>query len=303
MTDRLGDAGGAGLVIVDKPAGLTSHDVVARCRRVFSSRKVGHAGTLDPMATGVLVIGVGRATKILGLLADTSKSYTATMRLGQSTSTDDAEGTVLQQISAQGVADEVIATAIVGLRGDIMQVPSAVSAIKVGGQRAYRLAREGRTVELAARPVRIDRFEILAVRRQGQLVDVDVEVDCSSGTYIRALARDLGDTLAVGGHLTALRRTRVGRFGLDEARSLDDLAVQPRLNRSLDEACLLLFPRRLLSVEEAEAAGNGRALAAAGIGGIYAAHSADGEVIALLRDDSARTRSVVVVRPATMRGE
>jgi tRNA pseudouridine55 synthase len=303
MTGCLGHAGGAGLVIVDKPAGLTSHDVVSRCRRIFSTRKVGHAGTLDPMATGVLVIGVGRATKILGLLAATSKSYAATVQLGQSTSTEDAEGTVLQQISAQEVTDEAIACGIVGLRGDIMQVPSAVSAVKIGGRRAYQLAREGHTVELTARPVRIDRFEMLAVRRHGHLVDVDVEVDCSSGTYIRALARDLGDTLAVGGHLTALRRTRVGRFGLDEARSLDDLAERPRLNRTLDEACLQLFPRRQLSAQETEAAGNGRALTAAGIDGVYAAHSADGHVIALLRDEGPRTRSVVVIRPATMRAE
>jgi tRNA pseudouridine55 synthase len=303
LTDCQGHAGGGGLVIVDKPAGLTSHDVVARCRRIFSTRKVGHAGTLDPMATGVLVIGIGRATKILGLLADTSKSYAGTVRLGQSTSTEDAEGTVLQQISAQDVTDDAIAGAIVGLRGDIMQVPSAVSAVKIGGRRAYQLAREGHAVELTARPVRIDRFETLAVRRHGQLVDVDVEVDCSSGTYIRALARDIGDILAVGGHLTALRRTRVGWFGLDEACSLDDLAAQPRLNHTLDEACLLLFPRRQLSAEETEAAANGRALIAAGIDGVYAAHTADGLVIALLRDDGPRTKSVVVIRPATMRAE
>jgi tRNA pseudouridine55 synthase len=300
MTDRLDRAGGAGLAIVDKPAGLTSHDVVARCRRIFSTRKVGHAGTLDPMATGVLVIGVGRATKILGLVSDTSKSYAATVRLGQSTSTEDAEGALLQEVSAQDVTDEAIAAAMVGLRGEIMQVPSAVSAVKIGGQRAYRLVREGQTVELPARPVRIDRFEMVGVRRHGQLVDVDIEVDCSSGTYIRALARDLGGTLAVGGHLTALRRTRVGRFGLDEARSLDDLAERPSLNLTLDEACLLLFPQRRLSVEETEAAGNGRALTAAGIDGVYAAHSVDGQVIALLRDDGPRTRSVVVIRPATL---
>jgi tRNA pseudouridine55 synthase len=297
MTDRLT---GAGIVIVDKPAGMTSHDVVTRCRRIFSTRKVGHAGTLDPLATGVLVIGVDRATKILGLLTEASKSYAATVRLGQSTSTEDAEGTVLHQVSAQDVTDQAIATAIAGLRGDITQVPSAVSAVKVGGRRAYRLAREGHTVELAARPVRIDRFETLAVRRHDQLVDVDVEVDCSSGTYIRALARDLGDTLAVGGHLTALRRTRVGRFGLDHARSLDELAERPRLNFTLDETCLMLFPRRELSVQEAEAAGNGRALTPAGIDGIYAAHTADGRVIALLRDDGPGTKSVVVIRPATL---
>src|SRR5882757_5412222 len=187
----------AGLVVVDKPAGITSHDVVGRCRRIFGTRKVGHAGTLDPMATGVLVVGIERATKILGLLTVTDKSYTATLRLGQTTSTEDAEGEVLQTVSAEGVADSQISEAVARLRGDIAQVPSAVSAIKVGGKRAYQLARDGQAVELAARSVRIDRFDVLAVRRHDGFVDVDVEVDCSSGTYIRALARDIGDALCV----------------------------------------------------------------------------------------------------------
>ncbi|OBA77447.1 tRNA pseudouridine(55) synthase TruB [Mycobacterium sp. 1554424.7] len=291
---------GPGLVLVDKPAGMTSHDVVARCRRIFSTRRVGHAGTLDPMATGLLVIGVERATKILGLLTGASKSYAATIRLGQTTSTEDAEGEVLQTVSAAHVTGEEIAAAAAGLRGDIEQVPSAVSAIKVAGRRAYRLIREGHDVQLAARPVRIDRFEVLDVRGAGELVDVDVEVDCSSGTYIRALARDLGAALGVGGHLTALRRTRVGRFGLDQARSLDDLAEAPRLTLTLDEACLQLFPRRDLSADEALAASNGRSLSPEGIDGVYAAADADGRVIALLRDEGSRTRSVVVLRPATM---
>jgi tRNA pseudouridine55 synthase len=298
---------GPGLVVVDKPAGMTSHDVVGRCRRIFSTRRVGHAGTLDPMATGVLVIGVDRATKILGLLTAASKSYAATIRLGQTTSTEDAEGELLQSVSAGHVTDAAIAAAIGGLRGDIEQVPSAVSAIKVDGRRAYRLIREGHAVELEARPVRIDRFEMLAARRGsdggdggGEVIDVDVEVDCSSGTYVRALARDLGAALAVGGHLTSLRRTRVGRFGLDQARSLDDLTERPRLNWTLDEACLLLFPRRDLSAEEAEATGNGRPLSPAGIDGVYAAADADGRVIALLRDEGPATKSVVVVRPATL---
>lgn len=290
----------AGLAIVDKPGGITSHDVVGRCRRIFGTRQVGHAGTLDPMATGVLVVGIGRATKILGLLAATSKSYAATIRLGQSTSTEDAEGELLQEVSAEQLTNESIAAAIAGLRGDIMQVPSAVSAIKVGGQRAYRLVREGHTVEIPARPVRIDRFELLGARRHGQLIDLDVEVDCWTGTYIRALARDLGDALAVGGHLTALRRTRVGRFGLDQASSLDELADRPELSVTLDEACLQTYPRRDLTGEEADAAANGRALTAAGIDGVYAATAQDGRVIALLRDDGPRTKSVVVIRPATL---
>ena len=293
-----------GIVVVDKPAGMTSHDVVGRCRRLFGTRKVGHAGTLDPMATGVLVVGIERATKILGLLTATDKSYVATIRLGQTTSTEDAEGEVLQTVSAEDVTDAAVQDAVAGLRGDIDQVPSSVSAIKVDGQRAYKLAREGKTVELAARPVRIDRFEVLATRRhpaiQAGLVDVDVEVDCSSGTYIRALARDVGAALGVGGHLTALRRTRVGRFGLGEAHTLERLGDAPRLSYSLDAACLLVFPRRDLTIEEAESARHGRALRPAGIDGVYAAAAPDGQVIALLSDETSRTKSVVVIRPATL---
>jgi tRNA pseudouridine55 synthase len=295
-----GSAPGPGIVVVDKPAGMTSHDVVGRCRRIFATRRVGHAGTLDPMATGVLVVGIERATKILGLLTATSKSYAATIRLGQSTSTDDADGELLQSVSTEHVTAAAIAEVIEPLRGDINQVPSAVSAIKVGGRRAYQLAREGHAVQLEARPVRIDRFETVDLRRGSDVIDLDVEVDCSSGTYIRALARDLGDALAVGGHLTSLRRTRVGRFDLSQAVSLDDLAERPRLSLSLDDACLLLFPRRDLTAEEVDAAANGRTLSPAGIENIYAATAADGRVIALLRDEGARTKSVVVIRPATM---
>ncbi|TRW84945.1 tRNA pseudouridine(55) synthase TruB [Mycolicibacterium sp. 018/SC-01/001] len=292
-----------GLVIVDKPAGMTSHDVVGRCRRLFGTRKVGHAGTLDPMATGVLVVGIDRATKILGLLTATDKSYDATIRLGQTTTTEDAEGEVLQTVSAAAVTDQQIEAAIAPLRGDIEQIPSAVSAIKVAGKRAYQMVRDGETVELPARPVRIDRFDVLSVRRLGDLVDVvdvDVAVDCSSGTYIRALARDVGVALGVGGHLTALRRTRVGRFGLDHARTLEQLADDAALSYTLDEACLQAFPRRDLTEDETVDTGHGRPLAAAGIEGIYAATAPDGRVMALLEDAGARTRSVVVVRPATL---
>jgi len=289
-----------GLVVIDKPAGLTSHDVVGRCRRAFGTRKVGHAGTLDPMATGVLVVGIERATKILGLLTATDKSYAATIRLGARTSTDDAEGEVLESVSASHLTDSQIAEAVAAQRGEIAQVPSAVSAVKVDGQRAYRLVREGVQVELAARPVRVDRFDILAVRRAAPFIDLDVEVDCSSGTYIRALARDVGAGLGVGGHLTALRRTRVGRFGLAVARTLDALSERPELTYTLDEACLQSFRRRDLSADEAESARHGRVLAPAGIDGIYAATAPDGQVIALLQDGPSRTKSVVVLRPATL---
>ena len=299
-----------GIVIVDKPAGMTSHDVVSRCRRIFGTRKVGHAGTLDPMATGVLVIGIERATKILGLLSGTSKSYAATIRLGRTTTTDDAEGEVVQDVSAAEVTDDAINAGIAVLRGEISQRPSAVSAIKVGGKRAYQLVREGEEVELAARTVRIDRFDILAVRREGPFVDVDVEVDCSSGTYIRALARDLGSGLrvggregpSVGGHLTALRRTRVGGYGLDHARTLDQLNDHPALSYSLDQACLRGFPRRDITAEQALDAGHGRPLPAAGIGGVYAATDPEGRVLALLEDSGGKTKSVVVIRPATLQG-
>jgi len=289
-----------GLVIVDKSAGMTSHDVVGRCRRIFGTRKVGHAGTLDPMATGVLVIGIERATKLLGLLTATDKSYDATIRLGQTTSTEDAEGEALQTVPAGHVTDTEVEAAVAALRGDLDQIPSAVSAIKVDGQRAYKLVREGKVVELASRRVRIEQFDVLGIRRVDDFVDVDVAVDCSSGTYIRALARDVGAALGVGGHLTALRRTRVGRFGLDEAHTLDELADSPRLSHSLDEACLLAYPRRDLSANEAESASHGRALDPAGVDGVYAATAPDGTVVALLADDGPRTRSVVVLRPATL---
>lgn len=289
-----------GIVVVDKPAGMTSHDVVSRCRRIFGTRKVGHAGTLDPMATGVLVIGIERATKILGLLTATDKSYAATIRLGRATTTDDAEGEVLQDVSAVGVTDDAVRAGIAALRGEISQRPSAVSAIKVGGVRAYKLVREGEQVELAARTVHVSRFDVLALRRDGPFVDVDVDVDCSSGTYIRALARDLGAALGVGGHLTALRRTRVGGFGLDHARTLEELSENPELSYNVDEACLLIFPRRDITEEQAADAAHGRPLTASGIDGIHAATDPAGRVMALLEDRGPRTRSVVVVRPATL---
>ncbi len=216
-------AGEAGLVVVDKPAGLTSHDVVARMRRLAGTRKVGHAGTLDPMATGVLLIGVNRATRLLGHLMLTEKAYDGVVRLGVSTTTDDAEGETVARSSAATVTDEQIRDALAEFVGDIEQVPSSVSAIKVGGQRAYAMVRAGEKVELAARPVTIHALDVTGISREADTVDVAITVRCSSGTYIRAIARDLGDALGVGGHLTALRRTAVGPFGLDDARTLDEL--------------------------------------------------------------------------------
>jgi tRNA pseudouridine55 synthase len=220
-----------GLVVVDKPAGMTSHDVVARVRRIAGTRKVGHAGTLDPMATGVLLVGVERATRLLGHLALTDKAYSATVRLGVTTVTDDREGDVVEAVDATGVSDDAIEAALAPLRGVISQRPSSVSAVKVDGVRSYTRVRAGEEVDLPSREVTVSRFDVVAVRREGLdiagVVDVDVEVVCSSGTYVRALARDLGGALGVGGHLTALRRTRVGPYGLDSARTLEQLEAAP----------------------------------------------------------------------------
>jgi len=227
MTNRPeADTAKSGIVVIDKPAGWTSHQVVAKIRRLAGTRKVGHAGTLDPMATGVLVIGIGKATRLLGYLALTEKAYEATIRLGVSTVSDDAEGEVVATAGAQALTDDQIETALAGLRGELMQAPSAVSAIKVEGVRSYAKVRSGQGVDLAPRPVTIDRFEVVGrsdLEVDGvAVVDLDVVVECSSGTYVRALARDLGSMLGTGGHLTALRRTRVGSFTVEEAQTLED---------------------------------------------------------------------------------
>ncbi|MGN2636972.1 tRNA pseudouridine(55) synthase TruB [Nocardia takedensis] len=291
-----------GLLIVDKDSGPTSHDVVARSRRLLRTKKVGHAGTLDPMATGVLVLGVERATKLLGLLTLTTKAYTATIRLGQATTTDDAEGEVLETIPAGHLADAGIAAAVAALTGEIEQVPATVSAIKVDGERAYARHRAGEEVRLAARPVTVSRFDITARRDEGGFVDLDAVVECSSGTYVRALARDLGRALGVGGHLTALRRTRVGPFTLGHARTLAELTVAaeadaPLLSLGMDEAIATAFPRREISTEQAESLRDGRWLEPEGRKGVYAAVTADGEAIALLEEKGRRAAPVLVVRP------
>jgi len=216
----------SGLVIVDKPGGMTSHDVVARIRRLAHTRRVGHAGTLDPMATGVLVIGIEKATRLLGHLMLTEKTYAATIRLGQSTTTDDAEGEPVGGSPATAVTRELLDEEIAKITGEILQVPSSVSAIKVNGQRAYKLTRAGEAPELAARPVTIYEFRVTASRHEGDFLDVDATVRCSSGTYIRALARDLGRALGTGGHLTALRRTAVGPYTLTQAHTLETLETK-----------------------------------------------------------------------------
>jgi tRNA pseudouridine55 synthase len=232
----------AGILLVDKPGGITSHGVVARARRALGTRKVGHAGTLDPMATGLLILGVGPATRLLTYLVGLGKTYTATIRLGESTTTDDAEGEPIARADASSTPREAVDAAIARLTGEIDQVPSAVSAIKVDGQRAYARVRAGEDVELAARRVTVSRFEVLAERRDpaAGVLDLDVVVDCSSGTYIRALARDLGAALGVGGHLTALRRTAVGPFAVADAVAVDDIA--PGALREPGAIASALFP-------------------------------------------------------------
>jgi tRNA pseudouridine55 synthase len=279
----------SGILLVDKPQGLTSHDVVARTRRAAGTRKVGHAGTLDPMATGLLVLGINSSTRLLTYLVGLDKEYFATMRLGVSTDSDDADGAVVSTTSTRDVTDAAIEAGVARLRGPISQVPSTVSAIKVDGRRAYALAREGEEVVLAARPVTISAFEILD--RRGD--DLHVRVECSSGTYIRALARDLGADLGVGGHLTALRRTRIGPFSIDDAHELEGLdaaaaliapaAVASRLFATVrldDEQALALTQGKRFSVDAPDASP-------------VAAVTGSGRLVGLVTIASGRVRTLV----------
>ncbi|MFC7593965.1 tRNA pseudouridine(55) synthase TruB [Terrabacter sp. GCM10028922] len=304
-----------GLLVVDKPAGWTSHDVVARARRLCGTRRVGHAGTLDPMATGVLVLGVERGTKLLTFLVGCDKSYAATIRLGMSTLTDDAEGEVTQALGVDDL-DRLRAglpTAVADLTGDIEQVPSSVSAIKVKGVRSYTRVRQGDAVELPPRPVTVRRFDVLSVRpgsasevgRAIEVVDVDVEVDVSSGTYVRALARDLGAALGVGGHLTALRRTRVGGFTLDGAVSLDALTAVSEADGPdgipllpIADAARAQLPVHEVSMAEAVRLGHGQRIASALTGSAgddaVAAIAPDGRLVAVLDETRSTARAKVV---------
>lgn len=292
-----------GLIVVDKPAGPTSHDVVARARRILGQRRVGHAGTLDPMATGVLLLGAGRATRLLGHLALTDKVYDATIRLGRTTSTDDAEGEP-QVDRPVDVATDRLAKEMAALTGVIDQVPSSVSAVKVDGVRAYARVRAGEQVTLAARQVTIHRFDLLARRDVAGAPDpagpdLVVTVGCSSGTYVRALARDLGESLGCGAHLTALRRSAVGPFGLDRAVSLDTFgelgaaAVVP-----LADAVAAGFARRDVPAQVAVDVSHGRRLAPLGQPGTYGVFGPDGTVLALVEESAGAVRSLVVFAPA-----
>ena len=267
---RGGPATPPGLLVVDKPSGWTSHDVVARVRRLAGTKRVGHAGTLDPMATGVLVVGIGGATRLLGFVGGADKDYDATIRLGVATVTDDAEGEVTVRTDAGRVESVDTAAGIAALTGDILQVPSSVSAIKVDGRRSYARVRAGEGVELAPRPVTVSRFEVAGSRRGeddgSAWLDLDVTVTVSSGTYVRALARDLGSALGLGGHLTALRRTRVGGFTLTDARTLDELGALAEEGRPLPvvplaQAARAALPHRDVTAAEAQELSHGRRVA------------------------------------------
>jgi tRNA pseudouridine55 synthase len=293
----------SGLLIVDKPAGLTSHDVVGRVRRLAGTRRVGHAGTLDPMATGVLVVGIEKATRLLGHLALTQKQYAATIRLGESTDTDDADGEIVARQPADGVTDAALRQAAAALTGEIQQVPPGISAVKVGGQRAYRLTRDGAPPDLPARTVTVAELDITAIRRStgpaGGVLDADALVTCSSGTYIRAIARDLGAALGTGGHLTALRRTRVGPYRVADATPLDELAAAagtvPLPVIPLAAAAAAAFDSRQLTADEARLIGHGGRLPALGAGPApVAAFGPDGALIALLTESDGQARSLAV---------
>jgi tRNA pseudouridine55 synthase len=288
-----------GLLLIDKPSGWTSHDVVAKCRRICATRRVGHAGTLDPMATGLLVLGVGRATKLLTFLVGLDKTYQGTMRLGESTLTDDAEGEVTARAHAGLVTHDQIDDAVRHLTGHVEQVPSTVSAIKVNGQRSYARARAGEAVELAPRPVTVHRFDVHP--RPGpdgaEVLDLDFSVEVSSGTYVRALARDLGEALGVGAHLTALRRTRVGPLDVEQALSmaqsaeLEDRGVVP-----MAQAARQLFSVRALDPADERSLRHGARLpgVADPRSGVVAGIGADGTLVAMLEETTQQTRSRVV---------
>ncbi|WGW13110.1 tRNA pseudouridine(55) synthase TruB [Saxibacter everestensis] len=300
-TARDGDTTPAptGILLVDKPQGWTSHDVVARARRLLGTKKVGHAGTLDPMATGLLLLGVGKGTRLLTYLVGEDKTYSAVIRLGSSTPTDDADSTAdafADPTRLGGITDDDIRAGISALTGDIQQVPSAVSAIKVDGVRSYQRVRAGEDVVLKPRPVLIRRFELLDVQREVGAIDLSVTVECTSGTYVRALARDLGNGLGVGGHLTALRRTLVGRFSVNEALELpgwDEPAETPAL-MSLAEVARKCLAVRDLSDDDVRALGYGQWIAESSNPGPVACIGQQGDLVAIVENIRGKAKPVVV---------
>ena len=287
-----------GFLVVDKAGGMTSHDVVAVGRKALGTRKVGHAGTLDPMATGLLVLGFGNGTRLLQYITDGDKSYVATIVLGASTVTDDKEGEVLTSTDASKVVDADIEKILKAMIGTIAQRPSSVSAVKVGGERAYDRVRAGETFELEARSVTISQLDILAIRHLAATTEVDIEVTCSAGTFIRAIARDLGDGLGVGGHLSALRRTRVAGFSEKDAVSFEDLKTQKFTALGLSDVARVTFTPRELSLDEVKELSFGRPLSENGNTVINAAMSPDNHLIALLKDEGGKAKQIAVFAAA-----
>ena len=290
----------SGLVVVDKPAGMTSHDVIGRLRRIFLTRRVGHAGTLDPLATGVLIIGINRGTKFLTHLVAATKSYQATIRLGMATTTDDAEGTETSRADTTHLTNDDIVAILPQFTGCIMQRPAAVSAIKIAGKRAHERVRAGESITIPAREVTISQLTPTGFDHHDKFIDMNITVDCSSGTYIRSIARDLGEVLHVGGHITALRRTAVGNFTLADTRTLTQLETDPHLSLSLDQTLTRCYPTLAITEAEATALSLGQWLPARGLDGTHAAVSPDGRSIALVKETGNRLATVFVARPATL---
>ena len=287
-----------GFLVVDKAPGMTSHDVVAVARKALGTRKVGHAGTLDPMATGVLVLGFGNGTRLLQYITDGDKSYTATIILGAATITDDREGEVISESDASKITEEQIKTGLAKMIGEIQQRPSSVSAVKVDGERAYDRVRAGEVFELAARTITISALDILEIRHLGARIEIDIDVTCSAGTFIRAIARDLGSDLQVGGHLSALRRTRVAGFPISQAISFEDLKAQLFSPLALADVARATFQVRELGLDEVQELSFGRPLQANATDVIFAALSPDDRLIALLKNESGKAKPIAVFAAA-----
>jgi tRNA pseudouridine55 synthase len=287
-----------GFLVVDKAPAMTSHDVVAVARKALGTRKVGHAGTLDPMATGVLVLGFGNGTRLLQYITDGDKSYLATVVLGAATVTDDQEGEVISEADASGVTDQEIRDGLAKMIGQIQQRPSSVSAVKVGGERAYDRVRAGEVFELAARTITISSLDILEIRRVKSRIEIDIDVTCSAGTFIRAIARDLGSDLQVGGHLSALRRTRVAGFPISQAISFEDLKSQTFTPLELAAVARTTFQVRELGLDEVQELSFGRPLLSNQSEQIFAALSPDNRLIALLKNESGKAKPIAVFAAA-----
>ena len=287
-----------GFLVVDKAPAMTSHDVVAVARKALGTRKVGHAGTLDPMATGVLVLGFGNGTRLLQYITDGDKSYLATVVLGAATVTDDQEGEVISEADASKITDEEIRSGLSKMVGEIQQRPSSVSAVKVAGERAYDRVRAGEVFELDSRTITISSLEVLDIRRSGARIEIDIDVTCSTGTFIRAIARDLGSELAIGGHLSALRRTRVAGFAIDQAITFDALKAQDFKTLDIADVARATFSVRELALDEVAELSFGRPLPSNTGEDIFAALSPDNRLIALLKNESGKAKPIAVFAAA-----